>query len=268
MSSSRGRIDTLEGVNIMLEGLGLARANALDTNGSGIVADAERVLYEVSRQIQGIGWASNTTNDYEYEIPTVVIEISGGLGFFIFDEFVVEDSSNARGKYKFSGDHIYLVPVSGVFEGSQTLTGETSGATRSGATVTITPSTPLFLNTAWIRVTPNRNESLEIRKRGDQLYDATNQTALFSSPVRIDVVLELLFNDLPFNLARYVASAAAVRFQKAKKRGRVDDAFLLREMSFTRAQAFNEDEDMERTDTLNTSEMRRIKGNRLKFGTT
>ena len=256
----------LQGVNIMLEGLGVARATALDTGTTSLVGEAETILHDESQAVQAEEWYTPAVELYEYKIPTVTIPISGGSGNFVFDETITETTSGATGQYKYSGGSIYIVPVTGTFTGGETLTGSTSGATRTGSTLATATTAKLYVSPVWTNVVPSPDrEVLKVVKRGDQLYDGTNQTTDFSSPVWLDVIRELYFTDLPFPLASYVSFKAAMRYQDYKKRGRVDNALLNQKMVHWRRIAMREDDALRRTNVLETAEAKRVKGNRTQY---
>lgn len=262
---SSGRITQLQAVNRILEGLGSPHVPALETGQATLAGDAEKKLDEMADEVQAEGWFTGVTEEYEYKIPTETIVISGGAGTFEFDETITETTSGATGQYKFSGAKIHMVPLTGTFTGSETLTGGSSGATRDGAAYAVVTESALYVNRDWVRVTRSQRESLRIAKRGDALYNETDQTALFSASILLDVHRDLYLSDLPFNLATYVAARAAVKFQRWKKRGRVDDAMLAEEARLARINALNEDEDMRQTNTLKTAEAREVKGDRQDF---
>ena len=262
---SSGRIAQLDAVNRMLRGIGAPTVSALDTGASSLAGDAEALLNEIVNEVQAEGWFTGVQEEYEYKIPTAIIAISGGAGDFIFDELVTESTSLATGTYKFSGSSMYLVPVSGTFTGGETLTGGTSGATRTGATATTQTSSVLYVSTNWVRVVPSAREYRRISKRGDQLYDETNQTASFSANVFLNAHQDLFLSDLPYNLGSYVAARAAWKFQRWRKRGRVDDSMLKEEMMIARLAAVREDDELRGTNTLNTSEARQVKGDRSTY---
>lgn len=262
---SSGRMTTLQGVNKMLRALGSPRATALDTGGTSLVAEAEALLDQIYQEIQAEGWTTNTTEKYEMKVPLIVIAASGGSGSFSYDEEVTESVSGAVGIFKYIGASVHLVYKSGTFTGGQTLTGASSGATRTGGALVNATSNALYVNPAWVRVTRNQSEPLRIVKRGDQLYNETDQTALFTSSVMLDVSRLLYFVDLPFNLANYVACKAALEFQRQHKRGQIDDVLLRDEMNQARRLALVEDEDLRRTNVLTTPEASRIKGSRIEY---
>lgn len=263
--SSSGRMTTLQAVNIMLQGIGAPRASALDTGGTSITAEAEAMLDEITDEVQSIGWAIGTTHNYEYKIPTVTIEISGGSGTPLFDETITESTSGATGQYKFSGSKMHIVPLTGTFSGGETLTGETSGATRDGGTLETVTESVLFVNTSWSKVVPGTKEHKRVVRRGDQLYDEIEQTGLFSDSIFLDVTRDLFFTDLTFNLANYIARLSAVRFNRWKTGNRKDDQYLVDQMEHARAQAYREDEEIARTNTLNTPDSLDVKGWRRQY---
>lgn len=262
---SSGRITQLQAVNRMLEGLQSPHVSSLETGQATLAGDAETMLDRIADEVQAEGWFTGVTEGYEYKIPTETIEISGGAGAFVFDETITESTSGATGQYKFSGAKIHMVPLTGTFTGGETLTGGTSGATRTGATYAAVTSSNLYVSANWVRVVRSLREPLRIAKRGDALYDETNQTSLFSASVLLAVHRDLYLSDLPFNLATYVAARAAVKFQRWKKRGRVDDAMLKEEVKLALGNAQNEDEDMRQTNTLSTAEAREVKGDRTGY---
>lgn len=255
----------LEAVNKILRTIGEPKASALDTGGTSIEAEAEEFLDDANTEIQGRGWMTNTTRDYELKLATVTIEVSGGSGSFLYDELVTESTSGATGYFKRidSNNEMHLVPESGTFTGGETLTGGVTGATRTGATAATLTESTMVVNPVWLKVDPAGSEWRTLVVRGDFIYDESNRTADFKDSVKLDVVRELYFADLPNALAEYITRAAALEFCEFKK-GEATREALAREQR-ARVRAIQEDNDLRRSNVLKTTHGRDVKGRRLTY---
>lgn len=253
---------TLEAVNKILRTIGEPKASALDTGGTSIEAEAEEYLDDANADVQRRGWMTNTTRAYELELATKKIVVSGGSGTFLYDELVTETTSGATGWFKAidSNNEMHIVVESGTFAGSLTLTGGTSGATRTGGTLTTVTENLMFVNSVWLKIAPAKKETRTLVVRGDYIYDETNQTAAFSASMFLDVTRELYFTDLPNALAEYVARKAALDFEWYKK-GENSRAAMERYME-AKAAAFKEDGDLHRANILTTAHSLDVKGRR------
>lgn len=258
---------TLEAVNKILRALGEPKVSALDTGGASIEAEAEDFLDDASEEVQRRGWMTNTTRNYEMELPDVLIEVSGGSGSFLYDELVTESTSGATGVFKRidANNVMHIVGKSGTFTGGQTLTGAVTGATRTGAGMEIVTENSYVVNPAWLKVAPAEKETRTIVVRGDYLYDETNRVAEFNDIIYLDVVRNLFFTDLPEALAEYITRFAAVEFEEFKK-GESSPKTLRREAR-ARIAAIQEDGDMRRTNVLQSSHSRDVKGRRHTYPT-
>ena len=87
-----------------------------------------------------------------------------------------------------------------------------------------------------------RSNTLHVSIRGDLLWNSKTQTNLFPDETTIVLLTWRLvtFTDLPLLVATYIIKAAAIRFQRYRKRGRVDDAITRQEMIQARTEAIKE----------------------------
>lgn len=69
----------LEAVNEILQAIGEPPATALDTGGTSDVADAERILDQEDRRVQGSGWAANTVPDKEYTPSSGAVSLAASV---------------------------------------------------------------------------------------------------------------------------------------------------------------------------------------------
>lgn len=58
------------------------------------------------------------------------------------------------------------------------------------------------------------NASVDVTVRGDKLYDRTNRTFVFTTPLKVDMVVLLDFDQIPQAGRHYIAIRAARVFQK------------------------------------------------------
>lgn len=257
----------LDAVNKILRALGEPKVSALDTGGESIEAEAEDFLDDANEEVQRRGWMTNTTRNYEMELPDVLIEVSGGAGSFLYDELVTETTSGATGLFKRidSNNVMHIVGKSGTFTGGQTLTGGVTGATRTGAGLEIVTENSYVVNPAWLKVAPAEKETRTIVVRGDYLYDETNRVAEFDDIIYLDVVRNLFFTDLTEALAEYVTRFAALEFCEFKK-GEATREAVAREQR-ARLRALQEDGDLRRTNMLKSGHSRDVKGRRYTYPT-
>lgn len=257
----------LDAVNKILRALGEPKVSALDTGGTSIEAEAEDFLDDANEEVQRRGWMTNTTRNYEMELPDTLIAVSGGAGSFLYDELVTETTSGATGVFKRidSNNVMHIVSKSGTFTGGQTLTGGVTGATRTGAGLDTVTENTYVVNPAWLKVAPAEKETRTIVVRGDYLYDETNRLAEFDDIIYLDVVRNLFFTDLPEALAEYVTRFAALEFCEFKK-GEATREAVAREQR-ARLRALQEDGDLRRTNMLKSSHSRDVKGRRYTYPT-
>jgi len=253
----------LQAVNKILKAIGEPRVAATDTGGTSLAGKAEEELNDVNQEVQNRGWHAGTTDDYEMKLATQSIAASGGSGDFLYDETVTETTSGATGQFKTLGPSMLLVPLTGTFTGGETLTGAVSGATRTGAALTVLTEGKHYLNPAWVKVASSESEPLRLARRADLLYDETNQTGTFSASVLLDVTRELYFADLPYALANYVACRTAFDMQQRYERESLNSRRLQKEMDDAFAQAVVEDEDMRQSNIFDTPGARKIRGHRV-----
>lgn len=75
-------------------------------------------------------------------------------------------------------------------------------------------SNNIVLPSATLSVDSTRDDKgLDVAQRGSLLYNRTDHTFTFTEPVRVEIVLGLVFEDLPETARRYIAMRAARLFQ-------------------------------------------------------
>jgi len=72
-------------------------------------------------------------------------------------------------------------------------------------------------------------ENLDLIQRGTRLYDRVNHTYTFDSPVTVEIVLCLAFDDLPEAARSYIVIRAARQFQERTVGSEVLDGFTMRD---------------------------------------
>jgi hypothetical protein len=84
--------------------------------------------------------------------------------------------------------------------------------------VTLTPdgSSHLVLpaNTLRVDVSDIEGSDISIAERQQRLYNLTDHTYVFTAPLRVDIVYELAYEDLPYRLAYYIAARASRMYQE------------------------------------------------------
>lgn len=58
---------------------------------------------------------------------------------------------------------------------------------------------------------------LDVVQRGNKLYDKISQSTVFESPVEVDLIVQLSWDDLPVPARNYIAIRAARQFQGTKQ---------------------------------------------------
>jgi len=111
-----------------------------------------------------------------------------------------------------------------------------------------------------LSITPaGKSIYMKLVLRNGYVYDIENDTDEFDEDeIELDVVQNLDFEVLPPLLAYYITKAAAVKFQRNKKRGLVDDNILQQEMYQARIAARQEDTDLRRANVFDTYDAMRI----------
>lgn len=105
---------------------------------------------------------------------------------------------------------------------------------------------------------------LKMAIRNGYLYDTENQRDTWPdlSSVKLDVILDVDFDDLTPALRTYIIAVTAQAFERFKKRGIVDAQLLQQTATDARVAALQEDGDMRQTDLLGTVEARNVLGER------
>lgn len=262
----------LEGVNIVLAGIGAPPSSALDSSGNSEVTEAEDYLDAETRLVQvrgGNGWWFHRVNEYEAELPDSRFTVTGGSGTFTFDETVTQQTSGATGKFKYlytSGGttYMYVKSVSGTFTtGSLTLTGGTSGATKTGASYTaVTTARHAFPRSFWVYFEPSLSEPERpyIQPRGDYLYNADPDDLTFDWTVdlTLNYVPLLDFGDLPESVADYIARSAAFKYKLYKRQ--TEDPALARMAAMARGRASQEHNRYKRPNIFSGSDGIAVRG--------
>jgi hypothetical protein len=263
----------LEAVNEILEALGEPPVNALDTGGDSIVAEAESTLDSEGRRVQNRGWYINTEQRRTLYRADTNLTVSGVSGTFSFEETVTGGTSGNTATLLYAPDGTTLMvhDKSGDFSNGETLTGGNSGATATFSSSATVSESKIAIDSSWLHVERGRNEVTRFAVRGNFLYwpDQENRHDeadgfLHNDDVEALIIKHLDFTDLTDALQDYVTKMAAVKFQRFKKRGEVDDQIARAEAERAQIRARQEDTDLRGVNTLDTPEMQRLKGDRHK----
>lgn len=168
----------LEAVNQCLDAIGETPVQSL-SSGLADAEQAERIVLEVSKDVQSKGWHVNTD-----EAVTLTPDINGFI----------------------------TVPLN-------TLRVDTTG----------------------------ESKHIDVVKRGNRLYNRTDHTFVFERPLVVDLVIELDYADLPYDLAYFVAKRAARVYQERTQGSVSQDSLVMRAEQEARAKV--EDADAEESDT-------------------
>lgn len=261
---------TLDAVNEILAGVNEPPATALDTGGSTDVAEAETFLDRSNRTVQEEGWTFNTRDPYEITTASVVVTVGAITGTYQPLETVTQSGSGATGVLiARSGSSLYIAPSddSASFAGSGTMTGGTSGATATASAVADVTTAPIQIPSTWLLVSRSRlngvgRGSVDFVWSGTVLYDRENQTALFDPDLLVSIAAtELItFTSVPVPIQQYIVAHAAVRYQRYRKAGRIDDSFLTEQLAIARVRAQQHEQDVAGPTLLQTPESLRMFG--------
>lgn len=240
-------MNRLSAVNEILECIGEPPAAVLDTGGGSEVADAERILDRENRHTQTRGWIINETKDKRILVPETVLTLASVTGTFEHGETVTESGSGATGTWSHidDGGFAYVFGATGNFAGiGGTLTGGDSGATATVNNAEIVTGSTVYADPNWITVSPaveygQRLTTQNFSVRGERLWnnDDTEGSWDVGTEIRADVIFELEFEKLPSPVGNLVIANACMAFQRYRKAGVVDDAFVREKKTVAQAMA-------------------------------
>lgn len=263
----------LEGVAIVLQAIGAPSPNALDTGGASEVADAEALLRQENKLIQnrgGNGWWFHRIERYEAELPTIQLTVGGSTGTWVFDETVTQAVSGATGKFKYeitvgASKYVYVVPLTGTFNGANNITGATPTTRTVSAVATVTEARQAFPRSFWCYVERNAEERENPVPNGDYLYnpDPDVQSFNWSEDLLLNVVRLIDFDDLPESLADYVARSAAEKFLWNKRQE--ESPTLNRFMRTAKARANMENNRATLPNVLESADALRVRADRHRY---
>lgn len=266
-------MDTLAAVNRILQGIGEPPVTALDTGGSSIEAEAEQFLDDAAASAQAEDWVYNRDEDVDLEAPDIKLGITGSTGTFVVGETVTQSGSGATGTFGYiESGYMYVVAVSGTFAGSGTLTGGTSGATRTTTSTADVTESKIAFDSTWTLVRAHRVsgdvvEGTRVVPREGFLWDADNNTFSWDAgkTIRIDRLIAVDFDDLHLKMQEYIVAMAALDFQVYRKAGQVDDAFLRRKLSAARLAAVRWREQIGAVNLLDNAASHQLRGTRFRY---
>jgi hypothetical protein len=256
----------LEAVNEVLEKVGEPPISALDTNGTSEAGEAETILDRETRRVLQMGWAANTYKDYQLYYADTAITVTG-TGTFTYLEKVSQAVSGATGRFIYlNGSTLYLRRLTGTFDASNVITGQTSGATRTASGSVITTTTGrIAVPSTWYSVRPSPSSGhVTFSLNGVYLFNTTDNANTFEwgADIKVDAIVAVTFTDLTYALADLCVKSASLAYARYKKRSGVDEQLLRDELDAARAQANRENNDMAAINLLNTAQARRVTGNR------
>ena len=113
-----------------------------------------------------------------------------------------------------------------------------------------------------LKVTPSPYTTVHIRQVGTRIWNATENTDVWTDVQKFNIVEELAYTDLPIGLSHYITAFAAMMFARFKKRSVEDDAFLRNNVEQAYIEAVRERQDQSAFNMLATSDNRRFHGGR------
>lgn len=258
---------TLDAVNIILAGIASPPVTQLRTGERNEVGEAEDYLDRSNDEIQRLGWACNIELETLLKLPTIRLTVGGSTSALIHNETVTQDTSGATGTFKYEltdggTRYVYIVPLTGTFNGANSITGQQSTFTRTvSAVATVTTARHAF-GTDVLTIVPARTEHKRFAPRGRFLFNRSQQTNTldWTDNVVVDIVRLIPFTDLPPALANAIAREAAFKFQNYKKRGDRTAQKLNADAQIAMGQAYDEDTIQRQSNVLKSPEIRSIKG--------
>jgi hypothetical protein len=116
-----------------------------------------------------------------------------------------------------------------------------------------------------------RDKYIDVIAQGSFLYDLDENTATFAAAMRVKYTKKSIWTDVPIAFQEWIVAQAAIEMVRtyARNWNREDRRELLRELFLDlhrdKLTALQEEGDQSDFNTLNTEEIRRIKGNRRQF---
>lgn len=258
-------MNKLDAVNRILQGLGDPAVTALDTGGVTDAGEAESFLDRANIEVQREGWGANMRQQITLNLPTTKITATGGSGTFTYGSTITQLNSGATGTFFYAdGDDLYVYTTSGTFNTTATNT-LTSGAVTRGvpsAVTTVTTAKHAVPATTFLLVKKADCEWKILTTYGDFLYDQVEDSQDFTGNVTVDAVMARAFTDLPDWVADLVVADAAVKFQRYKRRGIIDDRFLMDQYAECRRRARRFQQQIAPVNIFATADAQRVLGNR------
>lgn len=255
---------TLQAVNELLAGLGEPPVTVLDTGGTSEAAEAEEYLAIAQREIMLEGWPQTQDHKRTVPLPTFRLTITGSSGTFTWGETCTIGAVEVVFSHVETAGVTTSMYVKGTTTpGTGTITGGTSGATRTVTAVAAITSSKIGVGSDWTQIRANPSEYRRITVRDGFLYDLTDLTTTFYGDVVLDIKRDGTFSALTDALQHYITKHAAVLFQAYKKRGTADDQFLQRRLGMARSAALRERQSHVQTNIHHTAEANALSGDRL-----
>lgn len=270
----------LDAVNEVLEHIGEPSVSALQTGQSTIAGEAETILDRERKNVLRRGWFQNEESDLKLHFASVSLTGTISTGTFTLGERVTQATSNAVGiitsAYTVGATTYLICPLEGSadFNGANNITGSVSAASTNTISAVANPASGVIqVEQDVIRlVTETIDKWRKVSIRNMRLFDTNDSGAdavdigfTFDTEIRVKLWRNLAISELTDALSDYVVKSASFRFQRFKRRGRIDDAMIKEELSVSRILAIQEEGDMRGSDMLNTPEARAIKGNRQRL---
>ena len=232
----------------ILELIGLATSHNFDTSNLPTASQIERVLEKVDQQIQGQEWHVNREEDVEFALATTYLDvvIAGLTGAFIIGE-TVTGAGGATGTFYDinTANEMQVVPDAGVFNDGEVITGGTSGATVTTAALAAVHAqteSELFIPIAVLRIDSTGSDTYrDVVRRGTRLYDRGDNTFVFTSAIKVELVRRLARADLPEPIRRLIFTTAAIQLGRRYSYSPEHDGALQAELREARKDARSAD---------------------------
>ncbi len=124
-------------------------------------------------------------------------------------------------------------------------------------------------STIQVWVEPGQANSTDnITQEGDHLYDMDNLTDQFTSDVHVRIVKRLGFACIPEPFRQWIAASALCRYNESTRGNPAKQNVFDREELKRKVEAERLEERNRHSSALNTPDIRRLKGNRYRWGST
>ena len=276
-------LSKLDAVNVIIRALGDPPVAALDTGGTSDAGEAETILDEKVREIQGngpgllSGWYQNTVEGEDWELDDDGklrirrVDLAVTAIAWVATAKTLTKAAAFTGYALQPGDYVQVTAGTGATTGWYAIASATDDV--------LTLSTSIGANNADTAIDgigryhgdviawqpSGYRKYLNYTERDGFVYDLDDATDVLDDDLELDVVYHMIWARLSARLRQYITDEAAMAFELYKKRGVTDMQLLQVAVQKSRLAALQEDGDLARRNVLTTPAALRLKGNRTSY---